>query len=44
MKETLKDLVALPASPVKGTTLFPRLVTPVALGGADADAPVVPGT
>ena len=42
-KEISKDLVALPASPVKGTVLFPRAVTPVALGAADPDAPVVPG-
>ena len=39
-REGAKDLVTLPASPVKGTRLFP----PVALGAADADAPVVPGT
>lgn len=39
-----KDLVALLASPVKGTTLFPLVITPVALGAADADAPVVPDT
>ena len=39
-----KDSVALPASPVKGTALFPPFVAPVALGAADADVPVVAGT
>ena len=43
-KETSNDPVALTASPVKGTTLFPPVVTPVALGAADPDAPVVPAT
>ena len=43
-RERSKDLVALPASPVNDTTLFPPVVTPVALGAADADAPVAPGT
>lgn len=43
-RETSKYLVALRAPPLKGTALFPPVLTPVALGAADPDAPVVPGT
>ena len=43
-RETSKYLVALRVPPCKGTALFPPIPTPVALGAAEPDAPVVPGT